>query len=169
MKIREYKIDSDFESIKDWITDERTHAMWCANRTSFPLQRESFNRLLADILSKNGDYPFVTIDDNGIIEGFFCYSLNKDTNEGMLKFVMVDPVKRGIGLGKEMLRQAVRYSFDVTNADAVQLMVFSENTRAKRCYESVGFTDRHTENDAFRYKEESWSRCNMVIKRSDSC
>ena len=125
MKIREYKIDSDFESIKDWITDERTHAMWCANRTSFPLQRESFNRLLADILSKNGDYPFVTIDDNGIIEGFFCYSLNKDTNEGMLKFVMVDPVKRGIGLGKEMLRQAVRYSFDVTNADAVQLMVFS--------------------------------------------
>ena len=46
MKLREYNSDQDFNTIKKWISDERTHALWCANRTD--------------------------------------YSLNKDTNEGML-------------------------------------------------------------------------------------
>lgn len=166
MKIRRYKFD-DFESIKDWITDERTHAMWCANRISFPLQIEGFHRFLDDILSKNGDYPFVAVDDSGAVEGFFCYSLNRGTNEGMLKFVMVDPLKRGLGLGKEMIRLAVRYAFDNTDADAVRLMVFSENKRAMRCYESVGFTIRHIDNAVFRYNDEAWSRCNMIIDRDN--
>ena len=49
---------------------------------------------------------------------------------------------------------------------AVQLNVFPENARAKRCYEGVGFTERHNTPDAFKYKDESWGRCNMIIKRS---
>ena len=48
MIIREYR-ENDFESIKNWITDERTHAMWCANRTPFPLQKQGFDELLKDI------------------------------------------------------------------------------------------------------------------------
>ena len=103
MNIREYKADKDFSIIQNWITDERTHAMWCANKTSFPLQRESFDRLIKDITERCGDRPFVAVDDDGSIVGFYCYSINKDTYEGMLKFVMVDPQKRGKGLGREMI------------------------------------------------------------------
>ena len=62
MNIREYNADKDFSIIKDWITDERTHAMWCANRTSFPLQKESFDSMLKDIAEKCGDRPFVDHD-----------------------------------------------------------------------------------------------------------
>ncbi len=28
MKLRKFEIDSDFEAMKDWITDERMHVMW---------------------------------------------------------------------------------------------------------------------------------------------
>ena len=164
MQIREYT-DRDFESIRNWITDERTHTLWCANRFSFPLQSESFHRVLAELRSRNGDRAFVATDDDGTAEGFFCYSLERDTREGTLKFVMVDPVKRGRGLGKEMLRQALRRAFEDADAAAVRLSVFSVNTIAIRCYEGVGFSARHTENNAFRYKEEVWSRSNMVIYR----
>ena len=31
MKIRAFDFDDDFDAIKTWITDERTHMMWCAN------------------------------------------------------------------------------------------------------------------------------------------
>ena len=31
MKIRAFDLDDDFDAIKTWITDERTHMMWCAN------------------------------------------------------------------------------------------------------------------------------------------
>ena len=163
MIIRDYK-ESDFDSIKNWIADERTHALWCANRTQFPLQKQSFDELLKDISERHGDRPFVAVDENGVVMGFYCYSLNAETKEGMFKFVMVDPARRGIGLGKEMLKQAVRYAFDVTKADAVQLMVFSENVRAKRCYEGAGFTVRRTQEDAFQFQDESWDRINMVKK-----
>ena len=168
IELRAYNPDKDFDTIKYWISDERTHALWCANRTEFPLERSSFDDLLEDVSVRCGDAPYVVTDENDKPIGFFCFSLNNDTNEGMLKFVMVDPDKRGIGLGKEMVCRAVRYAFDVTKADSVQLMVFTENNRAKKCYESVGFRERHTDPDAFRYMDESWGRCNMVIEKDQS-
>lgn len=165
MNIREYNEDKDFSIIKDWITDERLHAMWCANRTSFPLQQESFDSMLKDIADKCGDRPFVALDDEGTVEGFFCYSLNNDTNEGMLKFVMLDPAKRGKGLGREMVCRAVQYAFEDSGAAAVQLMVLSANARARKCYESAGFKERHIQKGAFTFGDEVWDRCNMVIEK----
>ena len=78
---------------------------------------------------------------------------------------MNNPLYRGKGYGKEMLRLAVKYAFEISNAQAVQLNVFPENERAKKCYESVGFTERKTDLNAFAYKDESWGRCNMIIAR----
>ncbi len=65
--------------------------MWCAGRTKFPIEREDFVRMLEDIAENCGDTPFVATDINGVPVGFFCYSVNTGANEGMLKFVMVDP------------------------------------------------------------------------------
>lgn len=83
-----------------------------------------------------------------------------------MKFVMVDQDLRGQGYGKEMLSLAVKYAFEITKADAVQLNVFSENTGAKKCYLSVGFSERTNTDRAFSFNEELWGRCNMIIKRS---
>lgn len=90
MRLRPYIECKDFHEIKNWITEERMHTMWCANLFKFPLE----------------------------------------------------------------------------NVQTVQLNVFPENTRAKKCYESVGFVERKTDLNAFPYKEEAWGRCNMVIRRS---
>ena len=104
MKIRAFDFDDDFDAIKTWITDERTHMMWCANLIPYPLE-------------------------------------------------------------KEMIKLAVRRAFTDPEALAVQLNVFPENARAKRCYEGTGFTERQNTPNAFKYKDESWGRCNMIIKR----
>lgn len=165
MRLRPYIPCRDFDEIKNWISDERTHAMWCARLIGYPIEKENFESFMQEIAAKFGDSPYVVTSDEGRIVGFFCYSVDLDTNEGMLKFVMVDPSQRGKGIGKEMLRLAVGYAFDITGAEAVQLNVFSENIRAIKCYESVGFTVRRTDADAFRYKDEAWGRCNMVIKK----
>ena len=105
---------------------------------------------------------------SGSAVGFYCYSLNHETHEGMLKFVIVDASVRGKGIGKEMIKLAVCKAFTDPEVLAVQLNVFLENARAKRCYEGVGFAERHNTPDAFKYKDESWGRCNMIIKRSIS-
>ena len=111
-------------------------------------------------------YKSMLKEEEGELIGFFCYSVNMDNNEGMLKFVMNNPRYRGQGYGKEMINLAVKYAFEITNVQAVHLNVFPENTRAKKCYESVGFTERNTDMNAFAYKDEAWGRCNMIIRKS---
>ena len=165
MKIRAFDLNDDFDVIKTWITDERTHMMWCANLIPYPIEKETLRSFLSEISEKFGDSPFIAVDDEGRVVGFYCYSLNRETHEGMFKFVMVDASVRGQGIGKEMIRLAVRYAFSDPEALVVQLNVFSENIRAKKCYEGAGFTERQNTPDVFKYKDESWGRCNMIIKR----
>ena len=164
MKLKEYIPSKDFDSIKNWIDDERTHAMWCACRFEYPLEKENFEEVLKDMHSKWGDTPFVASLDDGNTVGFFCYSLNNETKEGMLKFVVVNPSLRGKGVAMEMLDLASQYAFEETGAKALHLNVFSENIRAKKCYQKAGFTERSVTENAFSYKDESWGRCNMIKK-----
>ena len=165
MKLRAFNPDTDFERIRGWITDERAHALWCANRFEYPLDRKNFLSVLAEMAQRTGDTPFVAELDGRRAAGFFCYSLNHDSGEGKLKFVIVDPEYRGKGTACEMLRLAVSHAFADADAECVSLIVFSANPRAKRCYEKVGFTGRETDSPAFTYREESWDRCRMVIER----
>ncbi len=62
-----------------------------------------------------------------------------------------------------MLTLAVKYGFQITKTDAISLNVFSENTNAKKCYLSAGFTERINTAHVFRFHDEMWGRCNMVI------
>lgn len=167
MEIREYDQEKDFAAVASWSTDERTHALWCAGLTAFPLEKESFMEMLLSFSKRFGDKPYVAVDENGQVEGFFCYSLNEETHEGMLKFVMVDPSRRGKGLGKQMIRQAIRFAFSDSSTKAVHLMVFAGNERAERCYAGAGFRERKMDLQPFRYKDEEWARKNMVIRRED--
>lgn len=162
MRIRPYIPDEDYETVSTWINDERIHALWCADRLPYPVSRQSFHDFLEKIAREWTDSAYVATDDSGQAVGFFCYSVNTEDNIGFLKFVIVDNTKRGKGYGKEMLRLALQYAFQITGAEAVQLNVFNENAAAKHCYEKVGFTERKIDKAAFPYKDELWSRCNMI-------
>ena len=170
MRLRPFIADTDFEPLRGWITDERAHALWCAGRMAYPLEKEDFSRVMREHAVRCGDSPFVMTADDGKAAGFFCYSLDLSVNEGMLKFVVVDPALRGKGMGKALLGLALEYAFTVTKADAVRLCVFTENVPALKCYESVGFTSRGTDHGAFRFRGESWDRCRMTVrKKAEPC
>ena len=120
------------------------------------------------VAQRFGDSPYVATSEDGKLIGFFCYSVDLETNEGMLKFVVTNPDYREKGYGKEMLKLAVKYAFEITKVEAVHLNVFPENERAKKCYESVGFTERRNDKNAFSFKNESWGRCNMIIRKKQN-
>ena len=164
MRIRPYQ-NKDFDIISQWITDERSHALWCANLMLYPLEKNSFDALLQEAEERFGDSPFVATTNDGQVVGFFCFSVNLHTNEGMLKFVVIDNTMRNKGYGCEMLKLAIKYAFEIAKADAVHLNVFPENPGAKKCYEKVGFKERTLTENAFSFKDESWGRCNMITTR----
>ena len=165
MRLRVFSPEKDFEPVRSWIADERMHAMWCAGRFQYPLDRTSFTEVLS-AARKNGETAFVAEEDGRTV-GFFCYSPDHDSGEGRLKFVIVDPERRGKGTAREMLRLALSHAFDETGAAAVRLCVFPENVPAKKCYEKSGFTEVYTAENAFAFREESWSRCTMIIRKQE--
>lgn len=165
MRIRPYIPDKDFEYVSKWIDNERTHAFWCANRLPYPITQQSFHDFLEKSTIDCTDSAYVATENSGQLIGFFCYSINTEDNIGFLKFVIVDKTKRGKGFGKEMLNLALQYAFQITGAKAVQLNVFNENTLAKQCYEKVGFVARNMDKNVFPFKDELWSRCNMIISK----
>ncbi|MBQ6168632.1 MAG: GNAT family N-acetyltransferase [Ruminococcus sp.] len=165
MRLRPYVHSRDFDAIKGWVADERTNAMWSAKHAPYPMEKDGFSDFLTAMYDKHGDCPFVAVTDEGETVGFICTSINMESNEAMLAFVIVDPAQRGKGYGKEMIELAARYCFEILKAEAVQLNVFTVNERARKCYESAGFAERHTTPDAFPYGDELWGRCNMVKKK----
>ncbi len=164
MRIRPY-LNKDFDTISQWITDERSHALWSANLIPYPLEKKGFDELLLRVEEQFGDSAFVATTDEGRVVGFFCFSVNLNTNEGMFKFIVIDDSVRNMGYGCEMLKLAVKYAFEIAKADAVQLNVFSENPGAKKCYQKVGFKERTLTENAFSFMDESWERYNMVITK----
>ena len=60
-------------------------------------------------------------DEDGKLIGFFGCTIDFQANEGVFKCVVVNPEYRGKGVGKEMMRLAVKFAFEITNVDAVRL------------------------------------------------
>ncbi len=166
MRIRPYISEKDYPVVSRWITDERTHALWSGKRFEYPVSRENFDGVLRKYENQSGDSPFVATADAGTVIGFFCYGTDPETNEGILRFMMIDDKRRGNGYGKEMVRLALKYAFEIAGVDSVQLNVFSPNKNAKACYEGCGFEDRVVEEDWIRFRDESWAKINMVAKRT---
>ncbi len=165
MRIRPYIPNKDYKYLPKWIDNEKTHALWCANLFPYPLSPETFHDFLEKLSIERRDSAYVATENNGQVVGFFCYSVNTEDNIGFLKFIVVDKTKRGKGYGKERLNLALKYAFQITGAEAVQLNVFPENISAKQCYEKVGFVERAFDKNIFRYKDELWSRCNMIVSK----
>lgn len=144
---------------------KKSHALWCANLIPYPVTKENLHAFLEKTAIEWTDSAYVATETSGKIIGFFCYSINVDDNTGFLKFVIVDHSLRGKGYGKEMLKLALQYAFEITGVKSVQLNVFDESIIAKHCYEKVGFIEESITQNVFRYKNESWDRCHMIITK----
>ena len=48
MRLRAFNMDTDFEDMKNWINDERSHALWCANIIRYPLNKDHLDEGLKE-------------------------------------------------------------------------------------------------------------------------
>ena len=61
MRLRPYIPDSDFDIIKNWITGEREHALWCADRFAFPDRVDPFAGKVEYDMTKTGRFQFFDV------------------------------------------------------------------------------------------------------------
>ena len=128
--------------ILSWLKDERAFRQWSADRYErWPASAADVNANY-DACAAGGRFYALTAEDEGGTVGHLTMRwLDEPGTILRLGFVIVDCERRGQGVGREMLRLALRYAFDVLKAKKVTLAVFENNEAAYRCYKAAGFKD----------------------------
>ncbi len=143
--LRPYK-PCDAQIIVSWCKDEGSFRRWTSDRyPHYPITPGDMNHKYIDC---NGDcvetdnfYPMTAVDESGVAGHLILRYTDAKKRELRFGFVIVDDSKRGRGYGKEMLRLALKYAFEILRAEKVTLGVFEHNEPAYHCYKAVGFKD----------------------------
>lgn len=127
-----------------------------------------------------GDYPITqeefgfvdslmafTVLDEEKITGFFTLrNPGGKIDELRIGFIILDPQQRGCGKGKEMLKLALEYAFELYGAKRVSLGVFENNESAYYCYKAAGFDDVILDvTETYQVLNEEWKCKEMAIER----
>lgn len=164
IRLRPYK-NRDAACLMEWNKDERTMARCFVDHLQYPLTLEQCGAYQKKHEAGADSWLLTALDDNYCVVGHFMVCLIPGENRIHLGHVMVDPARRGQGLGKEMVRAALRYAFFVMGAERVTLAVFEHNEPARRCYQAVGFQEYDYVPERFTYKEEKWGTYFMELRK----
>lgn len=164
VRLRPFK-ERDMDSMLPWLQDERTFAMWCAGIFSYPLTREQMSEYISRSELSDCEWSMAATDEQGVLIGHFHVWLDCEKNSAHLGMIVVDDGRRGQGLGRQMVSQAVRYAFEILGVQRVTLGVFDCNPRAHACYQRVGFRDGVLEERAYEFHGEFWNRQCMEFER----
>ena len=131
--------------VLSWVRGARD-TYWLAPRTRPPLTAE---KLLA--WSGQGHNPFALVDSRS--PGPLGYGevnlLNEKRREYWLGHLIVEPQRRGQGLGRRLTELLLRHAFERLAARRVSLVVFPDNVAAVGCYRAAGMQDDGYETHLF--------------------
>lgn len=138
-------------SVIEWTNkeDESFLIMWSGKKWTFPLTHEQLKPCVKDMFSIYEDDEFIGVIQ--IIE-------RQEHNIHIGRFLL-NPSKRGLGIGTKALGQFCTYLFDEYNINTISLNVYENNKSATKCYEKCDFQVFH------KIEENQDTRLFMVLMR----
>lgn len=164
LRLRPYK-PCDAETIVSWIRNEFAFRQWCADRFErYPLTADDLNAHYDAQRMNDAFYPMTAYDDAGVQGHMILRFTDKEKKHLRFGFVIVNDLKRGAGLGKEMLALSIRYGLDLLKAETISLGVFENNPAAFHCYRAAGFrVVEKPEKEVYHVLGETWPCIEMVL------
>lgn len=166
LRLRPYK-KCDAKYIVSWIKDEVSFRKWCADRyESYPINADDMNKHYSDFDELDTFFQMTAIDDSGVVGHLIMRFIDEEKKILRFGFVIVDDTKRGKGYGKELLRLAVKYAFEILRVEKITLGVFENNTSAYWCYKAAGFSDVEMEEEEYYpIMGEQWKCLELEMNR----
>lgn len=165
IRLRPYK-SSDAPFLISWVKDEKSAALWNAGTFTFPLTEAQLERYQAQYEQDREGFLMTALDDRGVPVGHIrMEKLNYEENSIWFGNIIVDDMRRGVGLGSSMLNCAFMYAFEVLKVNKITLGVFDTNEAARKCYERLGFSENGKVSEYRIYKDEIWKRYDMELHK----
>ena len=175
LKLRPYK-PCDASTIVSWIKDERSFRKLCADRfESYPITAEDLNSHYNMFSNIDSFFQMTAIDETGVVGHLIMRFTDEEKKILRFGFVIVDDTKRGVGYGKQMIKLAIQYAFDILKVDRafcdcplekITLGVFENNESAYYCYKSIGFQEvQMNQYEVYQILDEVWKCLELEIAR----
>jgi ribosomal protein S18 acetylase RimI-like enzyme len=84
-------------------------------------------------------------------------------HKGMVSTMYVAKDFRGRGIARQLLEEIIRRVKALSDIEQINLIVVSDNLRAKRLYEKLGFEKFGTEKNSIKWKDEYLAEDQMVL------
>lgn len=161
LRLRPYKM-SDARQIITWISDYDAFSAWCADKLDWPLTEASLEKCHAEFAERDDSWLMTALDETGVPVGFLMMTkADYAANSLHLGLIIVDPARRGQGLGTAFLGLVLSYARDILGMKRVTLRVFDHNAPAKACYRKAGFREVSLDRACFSHGAECWDCWNM--------
>lgn len=165
--LRPYRT-SDAGVITTWIDSEYAMRQWCADRYGrYPVMPEDMDDYHRRFIDGTDSFALTMVENDEVVG--YCTLRRPDggvLHELRIGFVIVSSTERGKGLGRTLVRMAVRHALETLGASKVSLGVFENNMPAIRCYEASGF--RRVERfpaESYRCLGETWNCIEMELTK----
>lgn len=130
-------LPADYEALTNWIVDREACLRWAGLRVCFPFTAEG----LPALLQVAGCTTCVLVhadDPESRMLGFGQY-WPRPGDAVHLARLIIDPNRRGLGLGRRLCLALMQHAVAATGAQAVSLRVFRNNAAAVALYTGLGF------------------------------
>lgn len=125
---------SHYAELSSWINDVKACVHWAGPNMSFPFSKEALPQLLQ--MKGSRSYSLTTADK--ALMGFGQY-WPRDAETVHLGRIIINPLYRGQGLGKVLIRLLVDEARQKYQPETITLNVLRNNPRAKFLYQKLGF------------------------------
>ncbi|MGQ1838362.1 GNAT family N-acetyltransferase [Kocuria turfanensis] len=151
----------DLEVLRTWVPTEPDMFLWSGPTFTWPLDRAQLQTYLSDErrLHWSGSAAIA-----GRMSGHVSLLVDEAAGRMRLGCVVVDPARRGHGLGRRFVTAAVHEAFRISDLPVLTLGVYAHNAVARRLYGSLGFRETGLVRDT-RVGEHIWHVLEMERPR----
>ena len=138
----------DAPTVLGWLNDPEVQEY---QGTRYPRSLDDIkdNRETAGIRFSSGNYAVEALDDGKLIGEVWIGCHHPEMRAGEVSITIGDRARWDRGYGSDTMRTVCRAGFEMMNLHRIELHVFSENMRARRAYQKVGFRLWRIERDLF--------------------
>jgi RimJ/RimL family protein N-acetyltransferase len=153
----------DWQRLVEWTDSPEFLLQWAGPQFRFPLDVEQIEAHVEAGVGIRRNFKAVLPDSGKMAGHVELNQIDLENRSATVARVLLDPHRRGGGLGAAMVGEAVRFGFEVLHLHRLDLYVFDFNRSAIACYEKVGFRREGVLRHARKMGEEYWNLCVMGL------
>jgi RimJ/RimL family protein N-acetyltransferase len=158
---RPFRID-DADALLSWAPSADELLQWSGPNFTFPLDRQQ----LTDYAATAGEHRRIIsgeASDANEVVAHAELNVLPEHELGQMRRIAVAPRWRGRGVGLALVTWLLELAFDQLGVHRVELVVFSFNEPARRCYERAGFREEGCARHARKASDGYWDLIYMAL------